>query len=140
MSYDFAHNLKSLVATMGKPYDQVLMTHPNNEYILRQVAETRDWAGFRFDVLTISDMEVQFSEVMPERQIEYKWHPPKASRFVDYGPEDEWWMRPAGLGWIERIDKGPLFVLVKKPMEFRFSMSGLSMFARQQSKVVNCTV
>ena len=45
---------------------------------------------------------------LERRRIRRVWHPPHGSRFVEYGPEDEHWMRPLGLGTIEEIDEGPL--------------------------------
>jgi hypothetical protein len=44
----------------------------------------------------------------PIRSIRKKWHPPAGDRFTEYGPEDEEWMRPLGLGRIEEIDEGPV--------------------------------
>lgn len=40
----------------------------------------------------------------------FRWKPPAGGRFIEYGPEDEHWMRPAGLGTLE-----PVFYVVDVP-------------------------
>lgn len=99
-----------------------LRTHPNNVAILRQtLPELQRKPEGSFDPFTFmpvfNGIDIVTDKLLPERDIEQKWHPPASgSRFYEYGPEDEHWMRPAGLGTIKAIDKGPLFYLIDLSM------------------------
>lgn len=61
----------------------------------------------------LSRVDVQFVEWIPERNIVERWDPPIGGRFFCYGPEDEPWARPLGLGRVTREDRGALFFLLK---------------------------
>ena len=62
---------------------------------------------------------VYFSDAVPERNLHEQWCPPECDRFCDYGPEDETWMRPLGLGTIKTIDMGPLVLRIQERMRTR---------------------
>lgn len=86
-----------------------ILTHPNNRKLIVQAA-----SGMAIDLpecsFTLDGIPVVFSEWMRERKTRDVWHPPSGDRFCGYGPEDETWMRPLGLGRLETIDDGPLFL------------------------------
>lgn len=50
------------------------------------------------------------------RRVE-KWHPPAGDRFTEYGPEDEKWMRPLGLGTVRDHGLAGLYDVVDEHME-----------------------
>lgn len=92
-----------------------ILTHPNNRKYLREAVarekfELPNGVEICFDPLVV---RYRFSELIPERNIETRWHPPPADfdRFIEYGYGDEFWLRPQGIGRLEYIDKGPLFML-----------------------------
>lgn len=91
--------------------DVVILTHRAN---LAYFARMPNWRhseelvkGFRYYVFA--------DDMIEERDVSEIWHPPPAERFVEYGPQDEHWMRPLGLGRIERIDRGPKFYVMDFP-------------------------
>lgn len=95
-----------------------LITHPDNLSILRALKHPE--SGLPASAW-IDGLMVCTNTLMERRRIREVWHPPASERFVEYGPEDEAWARPLGLGRVERVDDGPLFYLVKDPpwlMEF----------------------
>ena len=95
-------------------WDKVVITHPNNR---RYVEET-----FRQQAIdSIFGVEIRLSESTPERKTEVVWEPPAGDRFCEYGPEDEEWMRPLGIG-TRTVDHGPLFYLLDKSF-LRFDWS-----------------
>lgn len=85
---------------------QTLLINPKNKHLLDGISEFRE-IGTR----GLYDLSVVYSNAVPERDIEERWVPPEPERFVSYGPEDECWARPLGLGSIEYIDRGPLFLI-----------------------------
>lgn len=111
----------------------MILTHPNNEYILRECFPDRDASSTipgsltqPLDLLTplLTGHQVKFNSAIPERDIKYDWDPPDGDRFCEYGPEDESWMRPAGLGTTRAVDNGPLFYMLdmREPgSEFKFT-------------------
>ena len=60
-------------------------------------------------------MPVRFSEHIPERSTKARWVPPAGDQFCEYGPEDEAWMRPLGLGTVVVEDAGPCYFKVQEP-------------------------
>ena len=60
-----------------------------------------------------NSIPVVMSEHIPERDLREQWCPPEDDRFCGYGPEDEYWMRPLGLGTIKTIDVGPLLLAIE---------------------------
>ena len=108
--------LDEMLAVLPKltPIERMsVVTHPNNRgFLQRLLPETG-----QFETLgSVTGIDVIFDEAVEERDIEERWYPPPAEKFVEYGPEDEHWMRPLGLGRIERIDRGPKFVSMKIPV------------------------
>lgn len=96
----------------------VIVTHPNNrELIEKQITQA---AGFGDVGRMIAP--VRYDPHIPERDVAEIWHAPAGDRFVEYGPADEHWMRPAlartgdaRFGWIEHIDRGPKIYIVRVP-------------------------
>lgn len=91
---------------------ETIITHPANKRYLSKLFES-----VRGDkqIDKLSGTPIEFLETMPERNIERVWLPPADSRFVGYGPEDEEWMKPLGLGRMVEVDGGPLFCLIQNP-------------------------
>ena len=111
----------------------VLLTNPHNREHLYDVMfqanplQSMDAAFLRFE-----GIPVEFHDYIPERHLVEVWEPPKG-RFIEYGPEDEWWARPLGVGDIRVEDQGPLFFLMKRVgsryrMCFKCSTPGLLRF------------
>lgn len=73
---------------------------------------------------TLCGVPVRFSEHVPARSTRERWVPPEGSRFCEYGPEDESWMRPLGLGTVVEDDTGPCYFKVQDS-SFRFSLPNL---------------
>jgi hypothetical protein len=71
-----------------------IVTHPDNIPLLRKRFEQA-----RF----ISMAGVEMSLYGSKHIAPTSWTPPKGDRFVEYGPEDEHWMRPLGLGSMEPV-------------------------------------
>lgn len=88
----------------------MIIIHPNNMGYLSSLKIGDDEGNFH----RISGIEILEDSMIPERNIEEMWEPPQPSRFVTYGPEDESWMRPLGLGTVKQIDVGPLFVEMRE--------------------------
>lgn len=98
------------------------ITHPNNRAAIESALEDanahvrRDtWSPLAMMPSFLS-IPIRFDSSLPERDIEERWRPPADSRFCGYGPEDEHWMRPLGLGRFEYIDNGPLIYKINLPM------------------------
>ncbi len=53
---------------------------------------------------------------LPDRDMRDVWSPPAGDRFFSYGPEDESWMRPLGIGTIRQVDFGPLILKINTEM------------------------
>lgn len=68
---------------------------------------------------TLCGVPVRFSEHVPARSTRERWVPPAGDQFCEYGPEDEAWMRPLGLGSVVIEDAGPCYFKVQGP-SFRF--------------------
>lgn len=111
----------------------IILTNPNNEHILRECFPDRD-AGSTipgslsqpFDMITplLTGHQIRFNSAIPERDVRHDWNAPEGGRFCEYGPEDEVWMRPAGLGTTRTVDNGPLFYMLdlRSPgSEFKFT-------------------
>ena len=100
-----------------------IVTHPNNRAILLEAFPNRRATGADMNSLEqefprdVVGIPIVWDSHVSERDIEEVWHPPH-DKFVEYGSEDEHWMRPAGLGTVEYIDKGPLFYKVSTPNLF----------------------
>ena len=62
---------------------------------------------------SIYGFDLYYNESMPKWAT--GWIPPEAERFVEYGPEDESWARPLGLGHIGELVGQPLFMMLGKP-------------------------
>lgn len=94
-----------------------VFVHPNNLPLIESAFDKANPSrSSAFTPLSMMvGLPVEVTGAVPERDIEEVWHPPEAERFVSYGPEDECWARPLGLGSIERIDKGPAFWIVDTP-------------------------
>lgn len=84
----------------------MIVTHPNNMGYLSSLQIGDGEENFH----RICGIEIHEDSFMPERSIQEVWEPPQTSRFVTYGPEDESWMRPIGLGTVKQVDIGPLFI------------------------------
>ena len=92
----------------------MILTHPNNRKLLEEGLragrpDPLDDGLKAWGLDPLLGLPVRFTDTIPERNTRQDWHPPEGSRFCDYGPEDEAWMRPLGLGRIETVDLGPLF-------------------------------
>jgi hypothetical protein len=99
-----------------------LLSHPaNREHLLKAFGEERDPTGMGFMSRDFPMFwDVQWSDHLPIRKTRQDWHPPVDDRFCIYGPEDEGWMRPLGLGRFETVDEGPLFYLIDLGLLMRF--------------------
>ena len=93
---------------------QRLLIHPNNRQYLEQMFAPAAQGGSPFTAM-IYGTEVTFSETAPERFTHEEWQPPTGDRFTAYGPEDEKWMKPLGLGTTRTVDDGPAFYLINEP-------------------------
>lgn len=88
--------------------------HPNNYRKFKDAMTcANDFVSFPSPTIqSIHDMINRFNitidKSIPEREVTTIWHPPKDGRFTSYGPEDEHWMRPLGLGWVEYINGDPV--------------------------------
>lgn len=60
-------------------------------------------------------VSIQFSPYVPARSTNERWVPPGGDQFCQYGPEDEAWMRPLGLGTVVEEDAGPCYFKVQEP-------------------------
>ncbi len=91
-----------------------LISHPENrEYLLQRFGEDPILGASGVSLFDFPiGIEVQWNADMAPRRIREVWHAPTGDRFTEYGPEDEAWARPLGLGRIEAIDEGPLFYLI----------------------------
>lgn len=94
-----------------------LTTHPNNRRYLG-VAETVSGEigplGLTFPGY-IAGMPIYFDSSLPERASHQEWIPPPEEKYVIYGPEDEYWLRPLGRGTVITVDDGPVFYRVELP-------------------------
>ena len=91
--------------------------HPaNKEYFQRFFTEPSPWLWDFIPPPNINGVPVIFDEAVPLNSFKEVWYPPEPERFVGYGPEDECWMRPLGLGRIELIDEGPCYFLMNEPI------------------------
>lgn len=94
-----------------------ILCHPDNRVFFENLKH--DWS---LDFLSLAPppnldgIPVTFDESIPKYNFEEVWRPPKGDRFVSYGPEDEAWMRPLGLGQIDLIDHGPCYFIVDDPL------------------------
>lgn len=98
--------------------NEILMTHPDNRAEL-EAAFSKPWRGFfgYEPLFSIGGIPLEYNSHMERRQVKETWHPP-TDRFVEYGQEDEAWMRFFGLGRIECEDVGPLIVKRVRPLFF----------------------
>lgn len=106
--------------TLSSFQRQRLLIHPNNRKHLEQMFATVERGGTPF-LPMLTGIDVTFSETAPERITHEEWDAPEGGRFAGYGPEDEKWMKPLGLGTTRVVDGGPAFYLVSEP---DWSMSG----------------
>lgn len=93
----------------------MFLVHPNNVPALQKAVRADEYVDHvrRHDDrifldVSLSAIPIYVSESIPERRVTERWIPPAGDKFVEYGPEDEHWMRPLGLGMVEQIDAGPL--------------------------------
>lgn len=86
----------------------LIITHPDNRPFLDEV---RQASPGLFDH-PLYGVRVQYCEFMPPTAD--RWEPPAAGRFTTYGPEDEAWMRPLGLG--RMVPGQPLFHFVDQKL------------------------
>lgn len=85
-----------------------ILIHPANSGVFDRIPRAKS------DPLTeLAGMRIVYSRAAPLRATEDQWHPPQSDRFCEYGPEDEAWMRPLGLGRIETVDTGPWMAVVE---------------------------
>ncbi len=91
-----------------------IITHPTNRDALMDAIGATVYPDGMYHGLpdTLLGIPIMLNDAIPERDIEEVWHPPKDGRFTTYGPEDEDWMRPLGMGRFEYVDRGPLFFMV----------------------------
>ena len=104
--------LQDIIAAMSKiramPPMPTVLTHPSNSKVLRDALPVDE--GSNIDPL--ATIPIEYRSWVPPRRTRKVWHPPKGGRFVEYGPEDEHWMRPLGLGTVEEVDEGEAFYMV----------------------------
>lgn len=88
-----------------------IYTHPKNKALLKHELALKDPA-------VLSEIKVVSNEYMSERVTHYDWYPPPSTKFCEYGPEDEDWMRPilkatgdTRFGHVKERDGGPLFIM-----------------------------
>lgn len=94
-----------------------LLIHPNNRHLFEQAVEVGKPGSV---VDSLGGVPVRFTEAVPERITHKEWDAPPPSKFVEYGPEDEAWMRPLGLGTVRTVDEGPGFYLTAGRDAFTF--------------------
>jgi hypothetical protein len=94
-------------------FDSAIYCHPENVDLLKRRFPASERGGI-FPLF--ASMPVYSDHNMPKRFTQEIWHPPGASRFTEYGPEDEAWMRPLGLGHVETKDNGPAFYQIDTSM------------------------
>jgi hypothetical protein len=112
------NDIMRLMKSMPPPPDKTeFVMHPNNAKLFPAAKSPAAFASPLYGI------PVHFDKAIPERKLRTKWHPPKGSRFVEYGPEDEPWMRPLGLGSVETVDDGPLIVEVNRSAMERMERS-----------------
>lgn len=98
-----------------------IVTHPNNLNLFEKVA----FSGQPRGSFVADGIKIITNEHVAERRISERWVPPTEA-FTEYGPEDEEWMRPLGLGTVEYIDEGPLFYEMDQSafyMPFQFQIA-----------------
>jgi len=99
----------------------MIFTHPNNKHYIEEMAQEGDYDRFSrfsctYNLSKYFGEEIIFNEIMNERDIIETWHPPDSTKFIEYEYSDEDWMKPLGLGRIESVDKGPLFLKIQNNM------------------------
>jgi hypothetical protein len=99
--------LKEIMRQFAPAERETFHVHPKT---MRLICEQLPAVG---GVVSIMPLRFQVSDLIPERDMRDQWFPPAADKFVEYGPEDEHWMRPLGLGTVEKIDMGPLILAMK---------------------------
>lgn len=108
----------------------ILLTHPVNQtyiedivsHMQRMVPEIVS-SGSSSGPLSIygTPFSIKYDDSMPTRNLEQVWVPPPPGKFCVYGPEDESWMKPLGVGRWQTVDHGPLFYMMDES-KFRFDM------------------
>lgn len=89
--------------------------HPDNlEWFKRNCHTiTPRSEGFNLAAPNLAGIPIKTFDHFPRRFVERTYVPPAPERFVEYGPEDEAWMKPLGLwGWFIEKDLGPWLSLV----------------------------
>ena len=104
-----------------------LLVHPKNRALLEEAAGIGKPGSI---VDSLSGVPVRFTEGVPERITHTEWDAPPPSAFVEYGPEDEAWMRPLGLGTVRTVDDGPGFYLTAG-LNAAFTFYGLPALVQQ---------
>lgn len=93
---------------MADPNNMVILTHPDNAAPLTRIpARNNNWTVYG---VPLEGIPILFDRSIP--QFSEAWYPPKDDRFCGYGPEDEEWMRPLGLGTLR---DEPLFYAMVDP-------------------------
>lgn len=102
-----------------------LHINPKNVHLIKEALDAKSLAAphRRVESFSIADIPMHYSDTVPERDLREQWFPPAGDRFCEYGPEDEHWMRPLGLGTVKTIDFGPLII----QMQERFTMRVMEM-------------
>lgn len=104
----------------------MIVTHPDNKPLLDEVVRLAGVIGFD---LSAEYRQPRYLEFMNARRYREAWQPPAENRFVAYGPEDEAWMRPLGIGRLIQVDDGPLIYRVDDRMWPDLSYYGISPIA-----------
>ena len=89
----------------------ILITHPDNEGLVNLAG----YSVINHPVNPLDGVQIQYNEHMEPRNIEHHRKPPAGGRFIEFGSEDEVWMRPLKLGIVYPVDCGPLFYVIDEP-------------------------
>lgn len=89
--------------------------HPTVKKVLDEVTGRveRNLTDLAFGDL--ASLPLRVSPYVPARKTRKEWQPPEGGRFTGYGPEDEAWMRPLGLGTVVEVDLGPQVFEIRFP-------------------------
>lgn len=85
-----------------------ILIHPANADELNRVP-----CSSSDPITELAGLRIVYSRAVPLRATKDVWHPPESDRLCVYGPEDECWMRPLGLGYVETVDDGPWIAVME---------------------------
>lgn len=107
----------------------ILLTHPNNEKLIRQALkkyyDPLSAPKNSLNVFSSVNFQLRTNIFMKERNIEERWSPPESDKFCEYEESDQEWMRPLRIGIFTYEDVGPLIYLIDeqffKPVDLKYN-------------------